>query len=76
MLCFGFAFLYVPIILMMIYSFNHSKLVPVWGGFSTRWYTELFQSEEVWNATLLSLKIALLNATLSLIHISEPTRPY
>lgn len=63
MLCFGFAFLYVPIILMMIYSFNHSKLVPVWGGFSTRWYTTLFQSEEVWNATLLSLKIALLNAT-------------
>ena len=63
MLCFGFAFLYVPIILMMIYSFNHSKLVPVWGGFSTRWYSELFQSEEVWNATLLSLKIAILNAT-------------
>ncbi len=63
MLCFGFAFLYVPIILMMIYSFNHSKLVPVWGGFSTRWYTELFKSEEVWNATLLSLKIAVLNAT-------------
>ena len=62
-LCFGFAFLYVPIILMMIYSFNHSKLVPVWGGFSTRWYTTLFQSEEVWNATALSLKIALLNAT-------------
>ena len=79
MLCFGFAFLYIPIILMMVYSFNYSKLVPVWGGFSTRWYTTLFQSEEVWNATALSLKIALLNATfatmlgtlagLSLIHI-------
>ncbi len=63
MLCFGFAFLYVPIILMMIYSFNYSKLVPVWGGFSTRWYTTLFQSEDVWAATALSLKIALLNAT-------------
>lgn len=62
-LCFGFAFLYIPIILMMIYSFNYSKLVPVWGGFSTRWYTTLFESEDVWNATLLSLKIALLNAT-------------
>jgi len=62
-LCFGFAFLYIPIILMMIYSFNYSKLVPVWGGFSTRWYTTLFESEDVWNATALSLKIALLNAT-------------
>lgn len=62
-LCFGFAFLYVPIILMMIYSFNYSKLVPVWGGFSTRWYTTLFESEEVWTATALSLKIAVLNAT-------------
>ena len=62
-LCFGYAFLYIPIILMMIYSFNYSRLVPVWGGFSTRWYTTLFQSEDVWNATALSLKIALLNAT-------------
>jgi len=62
-LCFGFAFLYIPIILMMIYSFNYSRLVPVWGGFSTRWYTTLFQSEDVWNATALSLKVALLNAT-------------
>lgn len=62
-LCFGLAFLYIPIILMMIYSFNYSKLVPVWGGFSTRWYTTLFNSEEVWAATALSLKIAVLNAT-------------
>ena len=69
MLCFGLAFLYIPIILMMIYSFNHSRLVPVWGGFSTRWYKVLFESEEVWAATSLSLKIAVMNATLSLIHI-------
>jgi len=62
-LCFGLAFLYVPIILMMVYSFNYSKLVPVWGGFSTRWYTTLFNSEEVWAATSLSLKIAVTNAT-------------
>jgi len=62
-LCFGFAFLYIPIILMMVYSFNYSRLVPVWGGFSTRWYTTLFQSEEVWSATALSLKIAMLNAS-------------
>lgn len=67
MLCFGFAFLYIPIILMMIYSFNHSKLVPVWGGFSTRWYTTLFESEEIWSATALSLKIAFLNASIAMI---------
>lgn len=66
-LCFGFAFLYVPIILMMIYSFNYSKLVPVWGGFSTRWYVTLFESEEVWAATGLSLKIAILNATFAVL---------
>ena len=66
-LCFGMAFLYVPIILMMIYSFNYSKLVPVWGGFSTRWYTTLFQSEEVWAATSLSLKIAVMNATFAVM---------
>ena len=67
MLCFGMAFLYVPIILMMIYSFNYSKLVPVWGGWSTRWYTTLFQSEDVWAATSLSLKIAVMNATFAVM---------
>jgi len=59
----GFAFLYVPMLLLIIYSFNKSKLVPVWGGFSTRWYTELFQSQEVWDALTLSLKIGVVNAT-------------
>lgn len=62
-LCFGMAFLYVPIFLLIFYSFNYSKLVPVWGGFSTRWYGVLFQSEEVWNALALSLRIAVVNAT-------------
>ena len=66
-LCFGLAFLYVPILLMMVYSFNYSKLVPVWGGFSTRWYATLFQSEEVWAATALSLKIAVMNATFAVM---------
>ena len=62
-LCFGMAFLYVPIFLLIFYSFNHSKLVPVWGGFSTRWYEVLFRSEDVWNALALSLQIAVVNAT-------------
>lgn len=63
MLVLGMAFLYVPMILLVIYSFNKSKLVPVWGGWSIRWYVELFQSPEVWAAVLLSLKIAVVNAT-------------
>ena len=63
MLCFGMAFLYIPMVFLVIYSFNYSKIVPVWGGWSTRWYVVLFQSEEVWNALLLSLKIAVMNAT-------------
>ena len=62
-LCFGMAFLYVPIFLLIFYSFNYSKLVPVWGGFSTRWYGVLFRSEEVWDALALSLQIAVVNAT-------------
>lgn len=63
MLCFGLAFLYIPMCLLIFYSFNYSKIVPIWGGFSTRWYVELFNSPEVWEALLLSLKIAVVSAT-------------
>jgi putrescine transport system permease protein len=63
MITIGMTFFYVPMILLVIYSFNYSKLVPVWGGWSTRWYKVLFESEEVWAAVSLSLKIAFVNAT-------------
>ncbi|WP_425045805.1 ABC transporter permease subunit [Primorskyibacter sp. S87] len=63
MLTLGLAFFYVPMILLVVYSFNYSKLVPVWGGWSLRWYEVLFQSEEVWRAVALSLQIAVVNAT-------------
>ena len=63
MLTLGLAFFYIPMILLVIYSFNYSKLVPVWGGWSLRWYKELFQSTEVWSAVSLSLQIAVVNAT-------------
>lgn len=63
MLTLGLAFFYVPMIMLVIYSFNYSKLVPVWGGWSLRWYEELFKSEEVWDAVALSLQIATINAT-------------
>ncbi|MDH5356512.1 MAG: ABC transporter permease subunit [Gammaproteobacteria bacterium] len=65
--CFGLAFLYIPMIMLIVYSFNYSKIVPVWGGFSTRWYGVLFESEEVWNAVMLSLKIASVNACFATI---------
>lgn len=61
-LSFGIAFLYVPMILLVFYSFNKSRIVPIWGGFSTKWYVELFNSPEVWDALTLSLKIATVNA--------------
>lgn len=60
--CFGLAFLYIPMIMLVFYSFNYSKIVPVWGGFSTRWYSKLFESPDVWEAVALSLKIATVNA--------------
>ncbi len=66
-LAFGLAFLYVPMILLVFYSFNKSKIVPIWGGFSTRWYVELFESPEVWEALTLSLKIATVNACFATI---------
>jgi putrescine transport system permease protein len=65
--CFGIAFLYVPMILLIFYSFNKSRIVPVWGGFSTKWYGVLFESEEVWEAIALSLKIATVNASFAMI---------
>ncbi len=67
MLCFGMAFLYIPMFMLIFYSFNYSKIVPVWGGFSTRWYATLFESEEVWEAVILSLKIASISACFATI---------
>lgn len=62
-LIFGFAFLYIPILSLIVYSFNKSRLVTVWGGFSTVWYGKLFENEQILNAAWLSLKIAAVNAT-------------
>jgi putrescine transport system permease protein len=63
----GFVFLYAPIVLLIVYSFNASKLVTVWGGFSTKWYGELFANERVLDAGQLSLRIAAISATLALV---------
>jgi putrescine transport system permease protein len=61
----GFAFLYIPVALLVIYSFNNSRLVTVWGGFSTRWYGELLRNEQILNAAKLSLEVAAISASLA-----------
>lgn len=67
MLAFGFAFLYVPILSMMFFSFNKSRLATVWGGFSTDWYGKLFSNQQIIGAAKLSLEIAVISATAATI---------
>ena len=62
-MAFGYAFLYVPLVLVVLYSFNDSRLVTVWGGFSFRWYGELLRSGDVLSAAWLSIRIATVSAT-------------
>ncbi|MDV3469186.1 ABC transporter permease subunit [Stenotrophomonas sp. C3(2023)] len=57
-LALGFAFLYLPILLLMLYSFNSSRLAMVWAGFSTRWYGELFNDRALMDALWVSLRVA------------------
>ena len=66
-LVFGYAFLYIPLASVIVYSFNSSPLATIWGGFSTRWYVELFRNEQILDAAFLSLRIALTSATLATI---------
>jgi putrescine transport system permease protein len=59
----GLAFLYLPIAILVIYSFNASRLVTIWGGWSVRWYVELFHDRAMLDAVWMSLRIAALSAT-------------
>ena len=63
----GFAFLYLPMIILIIYSFNESKLVTVWAGFSTKWYGELLGNEAFLSAAWVTLKVAVFSSTLATI---------
>lgn len=63
----GFAFLYLPILLLMVYSFNSSRLATVWAGFSTQWYGELFRDRQLLQAAWISLKIAFWTASASMV---------
>ena len=67
LLAFGYAFLYAPIVSLIVYSFNESRLVTVWAGFSTKWYTALSHNEQLLGAAWISLRIAVMNATLAVI---------
>lgn len=64
---FGYAFLYLPIALLVVWSFNGARIVNVWGGFSTKWYGELLQNVDFLTAAWLSLKVAATSATLALV---------
>jgi len=63
----GFAFLYLPILLLVVYSFNASRLVTVWGGFSTQWYGALLRNGPLLDAAWITLRIALASATLATV---------
>jgi putrescine transport system permease protein len=64
---FGFAFLYLPIVLLVIYSFNESRLVTVWAGFSTKWYVELLRNQAMLDAAWVTLRVALVSASLATV---------
>ena len=63
----GFAFLYGPIVWLVVYSFNESRLATVWSGFSTKWYGALLENEQILSAAYLSLEIAFISASLALV---------
>jgi len=63
----GFLFLYIPIVSLIIFSFNKSKLVTVWGGWSTKWYGELLNDPQILGAAWISLKIGFISASLATV---------
>lgn len=63
----GFAFLYIPILLLVIFSFNESKLVTVWAGFSTKWYVSLLGNRAILDAAWVTIRIGLLSATVATV---------
>ncbi len=63
----GFAFLYIPILILVIYSFNESRLVTVWAGFSTKWYGTLFQNQAFLDAAAVTLKVGVVSSTIATV---------
>lgn len=67
MLVLGFVFLYAPILSLMVYSFNESRLVTVWSGFSVKWYFELFQDKQMMDAAWVSIQVAFWTACAAVV---------
>lgn len=63
----GFAFLYLPILLLILYSFNAGRSVAVWGGWSTKWYASVFSNQQLLDAAWITLKVAFLSASIATI---------
>ena len=63
----GFAFLYIPMLILIIFSFNESKLVTVWAGFSPKWYAELIRNEAFLDAAWVTLKVAVFSSTIATV---------
>ncbi len=66
-LTFGFVFLYLPMVILVVYSFNAGKLVTVWAGFSTRWYVELLHDQAFLDAAWVTLRVAVLSSTFATV---------
>jgi len=64
---FGFAFLYLPILLLIVYSFNESRLVTVWAGFSTKWYVAMLSNQGLIDAAWVTFRVALLSASVATV---------
>ena len=64
-LALGLAFLYLPIVILVVFSFNASRLVTVWGGWSLRWYSEFFNDQAMLDAAWMSLRVAVASASLA-----------
>jgi putrescine transport system permease protein len=71
-LAIGVALLYIPMLVMIGYSFNASPLVGIWGGFSTHWYRELVHNDQLISAAWLSLRIGFVAATAA----ASPSPPW
>ena len=63
----GYAFLYLPIVTLIVFSFNDSKMVTLWGGFTFKWYGVIAHDTEVVDGFILSMKVALMTATASVV---------
>ena len=63
----GFVFLYIPMLILVVYSFNASKLVTVWAGFSPQWYGELLRNEAFLDAAWVTLRVAVISSTIATV---------